>query len=448
MSAEAYDHSPEETEDVYAVRLFNHDRTWFASMHDFTQKIFNSYEETPEGATELIRMKRVAQFITNSDSSSFSPDVEAVFTGELIGSQLLNYMHPKVAPITGLAQGFMQGHLAQSQHLLVEGTRPYYDPLTESTIVPPLIEPLATRQGRMAYYAARLRNSLSDGDEENSLPDGLETFLQTVAVELHSDPELIRLTKIGARLILNEHLQTSLNLVTDDLLDTYGTTLPAKKMLEKGRDSYRPSDEALAEMTGMHHVEKSSDALFSYEDVAFVRTNIYRKFKKIFNSMGDIDLTDDTVAQKVYADIKEELDTFNKNFAFISEGDSLVICGDFFAYATDGESGAITRYSPRIEVRGEFKEINVVEIPTNKELLEVIKLEEREGGIETDSDGTKSYQFNTHTFSPSLHIINPTLLVFGERDNSPEIKYLHGLTLDVPLLYRDVDYQLLKLKET
>lgn len=202
------------------------------------------------------------------------------------------------------------------------------------------------------------------------------------------------------------------------------------------------SIKTLEAITGIESRNADVEAFFTFDDATFVRNNIYRKFQKLLDVTDGVDMNNSNVANSIYAYMQEELTSLNDKYEFITKEDLLIISGDFFGYASDGESGASVRYQNHIEIRGLFNGIHIVETPTNKQLLEIIN-EEEQARKKGEYEPGKKYESDRLTFSPTLQIIDPVFHTYTG-DDKPIVDYGTGLTLDIPLIYKNMYYQMVK----
>ncbi|MFZ1301594.1 MAG: hypothetical protein WAQ27_03385 [Candidatus Microsaccharimonas sp.] len=442
MSQEYFDETQYQTVDTMAVNSFNEARQYQTSLTKFLQTIFDKYEQAPDGAAELIRLRRVAQFITHNSSASFNNEVQAVFNGQLMGLQILNYIDPAEAPATDYSHLFMKDALKGSQEGIVVKGEAVQDPST-GRYIRPTAEPVAAQQQRLWNLAEQMRFSLSEMSADSRLSDAYEDFIHVAASELYEkNTELHDLTKVGFRLILKQYEFYTGDGSDDDpyadreddsAVETATESIQATP--SASRESYLPSDKSLAEITGMPNETGSLDLLVDIENINDDTLKILEKFNELIPIADGLNMSDDKVADATYELLEEELEKFNIENDLINPDDMLLISGDFYAFASDGEDGAITRYENHVEIRGIYNGLSVIDMPSNKELQRM--LNRRSKGDTRDLP-------NKLAMVPAIQLDDVVILTYDGESEDPEITHLTGLTLDIPVHYESVDFQILR----
>jgi hypothetical protein len=388
--------------------FFNEARQYHTSLAAFIQKIFDDYEQAPDGHFELLRLQRIARFIAQQPADSSDNDAQALFIGQLVGLQVLNYTYPKNAPLADVTHSFVQNKLIESRKIIAMQEKETAESGLRVTAESP-----ADQVARVRATATTIRESFSLPRPEYPFSHAHEGFIQSIASELYgANGQLHNLTKVGFRMTLQQ---------------------------------YEKSNAKITEHTGIQTLDnldalEEVDSLEEYvtiTDINDIRNDLLRMFKDLKKPSKDLDLENDAIAGAVIDYIQTGLEQYNTDERLIEHDDILFINGDFIAIVSDENSERFNYvyFKNHTEIRGTFTSIEVVETPTHQELQQLN--EKKYGGID-------DYEPQTSTLSPALQIINPVLLTYDGENSTPVSDPAIGLTIDIPLIYTGIHIQRLR----
>lgn len=470
MSAELFSNTPEAIEPA-AVSSFNEARSYYASLPKYLTKIAQWYEQAPNGKAELLQVKRIAQFLAHNQPGTFHADTEAIYNGQLIGLQVLNLENPAQAPIGNMANTFMKVLLSVSESQVEQDLR--------TSIKAGLgaeHESVESQRERLYEAAEDAKVSLSVPDVTYKKTHSFEPFIDTLTSELYGDNyELSELAKIGFRLTLQQHEQSSFSGFTKgiakevnesddfdeaeysepshlDLLDVDNEIA----IIEKAETQLVIT--ALEKITRIRNREMEIEEYFPIINADTIAKTFLKKFEKLQKSLPMLPLGASEEEEDDYREyLDDELDSFNIENNLIQQGDFLFISGDFIGIVAvqsedeyEGEPVSVhnedyAKFRPHTEIRGEFSGVYVNNTPPLSELEKAMKQDRAKAQIDTLRTDGAPYEATSEVLSPVIQIINPTFVNYKDANSEPVIEYGMGMTIEIPLIYnRHVFYQILR----
>ncbi|MES2630962.1 MAG: hypothetical protein V4611_03315 [Patescibacteria group bacterium] len=411
MSAEFSRHQPEQvSSDEFAIAYFNEIRSQHESLIDFLQSIQAGYEQDSDGRLQILQMLRAARFINQENSGSYTDRVQAVFNGQLLASQLLNYIYPDLAPVSGLANSFLKSELEQSR---IDGEE------DKGTIA----ETHGEQVARVRDLAADIIEELLLADSEPELSDAYEIFGELSVDELYSDQQLASLALVGYRLILREY-EKSVHPV-HGFVDNPSPTQPSPMQ-------YTPSNEVLKAITQISSEEEDTEETSPFEDISYIRRIFLSKYNSLQQGFKDLISEDGASYFDLVRYSQLNLSRFNISNELLRTDDDLGVRGNFFGFAINGENYTIIRFNKNVQIRGQFNGLTVVNTP------EPSQLSRSSSDFQDDQDLMPTID------SPALQIANPTMVTYNEVTKQIDTTILDVQTLDIPFIYKKVILSRLK----
>ena len=409
----------EYNESTIKAAVENMERTMrgVGSIDSYIEDIQEGYAQMHNGNAELSQLLRVAQFITHNKAGDIGNDVQAVYHGELLGLELINYIEPDNGkPFKGgFAQAFMKHRLDASR----KGLKGYEHD-----------------KGILRIYSLieDIQEELTPTEEEDELNPLYTQFGQRIVKQLSDNPSQQELALMGFRMIVTEALSPSMHQSTHEALELFERMVnipvtPSKDTFEPAviheqlADTLRVSDEKLETMM----IEPED---IEWIDIPEVRKNIINEYIQLLTSR--IVLDSETKAQtKKY--LEEGLSEFNHNFDLLSSADILNVCGEQFAVVAEANESEIVYFTNQTDIRGAFGGIYIVDVPSNKSLLRTLA---------HPNEYEKILQ-KPPVPSPAIRIMDPSFITQLD-DGSNRHDTALDAYIDIPLTYKNVDWQRLK----
>jgi len=410
----------EYTENAIGAAIENMERNMrnFKYVGEYVQEIQETYADYPEGKTELLRMIRAAQLITHRKSGDMSEEVQAVYHGELLGLELINYLEPDTGKFfkTGYAQSFFKFHTEKDR--------------------PPYTEPLESglqQQARFGRLSESLKEELSFPIYAHGLNPIYEEFGQKATSKLSDEIPYQDLAMMGFRMIVTEALNPSVNSTTGELLEEYKAPelapMPPVSIASLTRDyarSINKTEEIIGNQEGIHFAE--------WEDISWVRTELYKQFLRITTAEVEPPLSSASTLEEIEQYEEAELTAFNQENELISTHDLLSVRGEFFA--SPSTESDIDIYDKNTEVRGYFDGLEMVTVPSKRELAKAFE--------ENIEEGKKHINNLVHTVA--IRIANPVFIVVTT-DGEEIIEHTENETISIPLNYKNIAFSRIKAEE-
>ncbi|MDB5163155.1 MAG: hypothetical protein JWN28_763 [Candidatus Saccharibacteria bacterium] len=413
MSAEFMTDYPENTISA-AVEKMNRTIRNFKHISEYVVEIQEAYASQPIAKAELFSMVRAAHLITGHPAGNFSEEVQAVYHGELLGLELLNNIEASANKHfkTGFAQAFVKHQLDKSH---IE-TNSYNETSLQ-------------RQNRLIRLSRSIQIDLSKPDDDHQLNPLFEDFGQKVTAKLSDELSYQYFAMMGYRMILGEAIQPSFSDSTLEMLSdiknpneshTYGTD-------EDLEIQYVPTDAELME-AGIEEKD------FDWEDITHFRKIFLSKYNQLELPSDTFDATRIQDLQSTEMAIEVEMNNFNQRHKLISEGDLLTVTGNFFALSNSefGEAD-LTLFKQHTEIRGFFDGIHLVEVPSNRVLLQTV----------TDLGEYAKLMPKKFVHSLAIRIKNP-VYIFELSDGRKISDLSENESINFPLIYRNVHYERIK----
>ena len=381
---------------------------------EYVQAIQETYAEYPEGEVELFRMIRAARLITNAKPGAMSEEVQAVYHGELLGLELINNLEPGVNQFfkTGYAQSFMNNELAMS--------RPSHTEAVESGL---------DQQIRLQGLSESIQEDLTYPIYVYELNPIYEEFGQKVTSKLSGEVQYQQLAMMGYRMIITEALKPSVNDGTTELLDEYPAPIkdPEALSIADLAENYAHSINHTEEIIG----EQEPFNFVNWEDISYIRKNIYRKYNKLVLADEEEQVSNLSTLASPEKYIEDRLEKFNLKNELVGTGDLLSVRGVFFGTSDDGNRFF---YDDYMEVRGIFDGIHVIQTPSNEFLEDVYNSTDRTVVLNEPRSLEESV---------AIRILDPKF-IHEEDDGEERLQPIHGNSIDIPLNYRKVSFWRIK----
>jgi len=338
----------------------------FEYVAQYTADIEKEYVlHAEDGRTEILRLMRAAQLITNRDSSDYSDEVKAVYNGELLGMEFVNYLNiDSGQPFKmGYAQAFMRSELDKS----IAENREF--------------EPFLSHTFRLARRSAKLRDNLSVPLIEHDLNPIYEEFGNKATSKLSDQPSHQELAMMGFRMIITEALIPTPTNMTDEVMKKVRKELgksavyqnpsaepkiPLQTIIELERNyarSIQKTEEIIGEQEGINFID--------WEDISYIGKTFQNEFDSL--NFDDVELEINALdsVEEIENLMEDRLIDFNRRNEIILENDLISVRGSFFSGSFDDEIGQLFN-KPDTEIRGFFGGICLVDAPTDRHLKQVL----------------------------------------------------------------------------
>ncbi len=382
----------------------------FDSVGEYILEIQNRYANIPNGRAEIHQMIRAAQLITNRPRGDFSKEVQAVYHGELLGLELINYLEPDNGnPYKGgFAQSFIKQRLDESR------------PMGEH------VETFFEYDRRLTQLSRNMQINLSPPIDNGELNPLYEKFGWKVASEYTDNLPDTYFAMMGFRMIVTEALSPSLPATTDQILNLVNKILKNTVSIEELGILKALEDPELENMLNELQEVK-------WEGISGIQKKLLNKYKDIEKAFKGFEVPNSSVLLGVKRYIETQLTLFNRHDELIGAKDLLRVTGDLFVVANDeDDKPEIVRTDENVEIRGMFGGIHVVEVPPNKALLRAIthpELYKKEKG--------------KLILAPAIRIIDPVFTTYTSHTPKASLSD-PGLTIDIPLIYKTVSLERIK----
>jgi len=393
----------------------------FEYVAQYTADIEKEYFlNVEDGRTEILRIMRAAQLITHRDSSDCSDEVMAVYNGELLGMEFVNYLSiDSGEPFKmGYAQAFMRSELDKS----VAENREF--------------EPFISHSTRMARRSADLRDKLSLPLEVHDLNPIYEEFGNKATSKLTDEPAHQELAMMGFRMIVIEALRPSpAPKVKKRITKSTSYQAPSAKpqislqtIIELERNHARniqQTEEIIGEQEGINFVD--------WEDISYIGKTFRNEFDNLNFEDEKLEINNLTSIEEIDNLIEDRLIDFNRRNEIIGENDLISVRGSFFSDSFNEEDSLLFN-QPNIEIRGFFGGICLVEVPSDSHLKKVLH-------------SIKNYQGGQ---DPRSLVLTPAVVIMLPRqiEDSPDgVGKITKPDLDsiaVPLNYTNLTFKRIK----
>jgi len=399
MSGEFFSELNENSIEV-AVEYMENTMRSFDDVTEYAIKIHETYELLPDGELELGKMITAAQYVINREPDDMDEEVQAIYFGELLGLEFVNYLKPDDGlPFkSGYAESFIQYQIALD--ILSEK-----DPECNS------------ERDQLSRLSKSIQYDLSQPMEEHGLNPIYEEFGKKATSKLSHDSSHQELAMMGFRMIVTEALKPS--------------PTAAPKTIAELENEYVPSIEETEEIIG----EQEGINFIEWENISYVRKNIYNKYTDITTSDEDEQLSNLSTLVSYDRHVETRLMSFALENDLIGKDDLLSVRGEFFGIS---DTGASFFYGKNTEVRGVFDGIHIIETLPKRYIPKF---------ADPDNKADIKHYPKNPIQSVALRIINP-LFIYKEINDDKEKPHRNDeRTIDIPLNYKNVELRRIKAEE-
>jgi hypothetical protein len=387
---------------------------------EYVDAIESKLEKTEDGKAEILQLIRAAQVITGNGGNDYNDDVKAFYQGELLGLELINSFDTSDdAPLrSGYAHTFLKYQLDQDRPA---GLEP--------------LETVAENRERLAQLAIAIQEDLSYPIDSYHLSSVYEEFGKKVTSKLNDTERLKLLSLMGYRMVVVQALlpyEASQNFAdaTYALLDAY----PVPEGSQRSETDHAPQRTSIADLAqkyeySIEHTEsiigpQEGIVFDEWQQVSHIRKLLHNTYLQLNSQSKDQDILSIPTEATVNQAILEKIQAFNVNRNLVNTGDLLSIIGELCAVHS-GEKHPFV-YEENTEIRGTFDSFQIVDVPTNKRLLQIMKSNDVDECDET-------------YYQPTLAIrLNNPVFTFEKADGERKPEYAGGETVDIPLNYKNV----------
>jgi len=410
MSAEFFTERNENSIE-FAVKNMQRTMDAFSDLTDYVAEVEETYARIPKGKDELRLMIRTAQCITNKPFNSLEDEVLVTYYGEIIGLEFINYLETDNGEYykTGFAQSFMQ--------LQID-----IDKLTNYSA--------DQKDVWVERISQSIQQDLSQPLETHGLNSLYEAFGQRAAERLTPNITHQKLAMMGYRMIVTEALKPSLN-VPSEKKPQSSHTVKAKLGRQSIADlekKYVPSVEETEAVLG----DIEGVMLPEWEDISYIRQNIYTKYDQLVASDEERDEASNlSMLISAEGHMEDRLNKFTLENDLIRVDDLLSVSGEFFGISNEGRE---FQYGQFTEIRGVFDGLHIIEAPSEWDLDRVID-------DETGEEANEAIHYTEETVA--LRLKDPKFL-YEDNDGNKELHPNEDTEIYIPLHYQSVDFMRLK----
>ncbi|MGH7218017.1 MAG: hypothetical protein ACREGE_01025 [Candidatus Microsaccharimonas sp.] len=392
----------------------------FSSPKEFLDTAIAEYASIPSDRAELIRMIRVAEFVTGPGDKATSDAIRAFFYGEVIASDLIRRLPSEQEGIGGYAHEYLKNRLEQSR----EGIHDDYE------------MPLDGLR-RKNLEAASIREELIN--PTLPIPASLEAYIDTITAQLEDSVPERHFSTMGFHLVMQEFLHPNSHRTTQDTLqevdaimsesESYGDYIEA---MEAAKEVARAKEPETYE--GAPTVAETEALLGDNPDITdepemrekdYARKELLEMYLADKKAFAKVELKDDAGFQVATRHLWEKnLRDLAATEHLFTKKDLLVVNGDYFAITSNGETSSVSLFNSTDEIIGAFEGIHLVEAPTVKELKRALA---------AAADYTEDKEATSLT--PVVRINDPTYIQYKE-GGEQRVVYGTGLTIDIPIIYK------------
>ena len=313
MSAEFYAESIDENSLSRAIKSFIEDSSEYPDLPSFISEIHAGYDSVLELRDDLSRECNVAKFIAQSPHGEFNDDAQAVFNGQLVGMQVLNYAYPEAGLVHNVAHPYLQRHI---NDLGVHDSTTY------------------------AQLAGWMRQSLLAAESDSTVPNTHDAFISKISHELYSNQEHRELLSVGFRLVIGERLKLQ---------------SPKKQAPE-----FIKSTKGLFDWYNQDH----------WENIDYTKNTILDTYNKYVRAFEGMQFEDKGMGIGIKRLIESRINTYNRDGSLIEREEPLKINGNLFALHDKNGQKFTDHFDENHDIVGFFDGFSMVIAPYNAEVTQ------------------------------------------------------------------------------
>ena len=381
------------------------------SLGNYLLILDDEYELSEERRGERAELERVAAFISNSGHDTTVEGTSFVY-GSMLASKIAGYLYGNDEAGRGLAHAYYHDRYTEFNNPLNRHTRD--------------LHPLQRMQILLQDIHEDLRKGMG-----GSIPDEYEDLIFEWSTELNDEAELdpYYLT-IGFRMILAQALKPdSLEIQTYDLLESLEDVAPELPYHRQG------------DIQNVLSLDRAEDVI-DFLDLQLPETETLSVAQKALRNRSRItqsafskeDQSDAFQADHIRECIEQDLNAYNLTHRFINPGDDISVNGrlQLRMLPAEGPGDDIRAIvNTDNQIIGRFEKIVAYEAPSQSEL-----------NMALAADENHLVQFDD-AYTPAIRLTNAAIIAVNESGlpNSQDIRALPGMTIDIPLTYKDVVFE-------
>lgn len=405
-----------ETAICAAVGFMEGNMRSFDYVGEYIQDLQDIYSKYPDGDVEIMRMIRAAQLISNRRAGDMGEEVQAVYHGELLGLELINNLEPHVGKFfkTGYAQSFMKFNLEKDKPRSPEEA---------------MTNLLANDQERLYQLAQSLQIDLSFPIYQHDLNPIYEEFGKNATSKLYDESQHQDLAMIGFRMIVIEALKPAGTNEANELLDRIPTPVGLAPQPPVSIADIARNMGAAKETSD----EQGAANFMNWQDISNIPDILHKKLLKLTAPEQDAAFSDKLTLAEIDRHIEQGLMKYATDNELLGSNDILSFQGEFYSIASDEKGFSL--YDRSTEIQGDFDSIQIVDVPTNSQMLEDLNKD-----IDADEEA------DDLMCAIAIRISNPVFII-TTTEGEPVIEPTEEETIDIPLNYEDITIKRIKAKE-